>query len=71
MPSLWTIRLSPQAARQLGALPRDQQVLIGRAIDRMQEDPFRGDVQPLRGKKWQGRYRSCSYHLKSPSYTIP
>jgi mRNA-degrading endonuclease RelE of RelBE toxin-antitoxin system len=53
----WTIRLSPQAARQLAALPRDQQVLLGRAIDRMEQDPFQGDVQPLKGKKWQGRYR--------------
>jgi mRNA-degrading endonuclease RelE of RelBE toxin-antitoxin system len=57
MPSHWTIRLSPQAARQLAAMPRDQQVLLVRAIDRMQEDPFQGDVQPLKGKKWQGRYR--------------
>ena len=53
----WTIRLSPPAARQLSVLSRDHQVAIGRAIDRMQNDPFQGDVQPLKGKKWQGRYR--------------
>ena len=23
----------------------------------MQNDPFQGDVQPLKGKQWQGRYR--------------
>jgi mRNA-degrading endonuclease RelE of RelBE toxin-antitoxin system len=23
----------------------------------MAEDPFRGDVKPLRGPQWQGRYR--------------
>jgi mRNA-degrading endonuclease RelE of RelBE toxin-antitoxin system len=57
MPEPWTIRLSPQAARQLAGLPHGQQVLIGRAIDRMQTDPLQGDVQPLRGKQWQGRYR--------------
>ena len=57
MPAPWTIRLSPDAARQLNALPRSQQVLIGKAIERMQTDPFQGDVQPLKGKKWQGRYR--------------
>jgi mRNA-degrading endonuclease RelE of RelBE toxin-antitoxin system len=57
MPEPWTIRLSPQAARQLAGLPRDQQVLIGRAIDRMQSDPFQGDVNPLQGRKWHGRYR--------------
>jgi mRNA-degrading endonuclease RelE of RelBE toxin-antitoxin system len=53
----WTIRLSPPAARQLSVLPRDHQVAIGGAIDRMRNDPFQGDVQPLKGKKWQGRYR--------------
>lgn len=57
MPEPWTIRLSPQATRQLAGLPRDQQVLIGRAIDRMQNDPFQGDVKPLQGRKWHGRYR--------------
>ncbi len=53
----WTIRLSPPVAKQLSVLPRDHQVTIGKAIDRMQNDPFQGDVQPLKGKKWQGRYR--------------
>lgn len=23
----------------------------------MREDPFRGDVKPLKGKQWKGRYR--------------
>jgi mRNA-degrading endonuclease RelE of RelBE toxin-antitoxin system len=53
----WTIRLSPPAAKQLRVLPRGHQATIGKAIDRMQNDPFQGDVQPLKGKKWQGRYR--------------
>lgn len=30
---------------------------MARAIDRMEADPFQGDVRPLRGKKWRGRYR--------------
>lgn len=53
----WTIRLSSLAAEQLRRLPHDQQVMIGRAIDRMSADPFQGDVRPLQGKKWRGRYR--------------
>lgn len=57
MATLWTIRLSPEAAKQLAALPRDQQVMIGRVLDRMAQDPFQGDVQPLKGRKWKGRYR--------------
>jgi mRNA-degrading endonuclease RelE of RelBE toxin-antitoxin system len=32
-------------------------VTIGRAIDRMRQDPFQENVQPLKGKRWQGRYR--------------
>ena len=56
MSTTWTIRLSPEATTQLAALPRDHQVTIGRAIDRMRQDPFQGDVQPLKGKRWQGRY---------------
>lgn len=23
----------------------------------MEEEPFRGNVKPLKGKKWKGRYR--------------
>ena len=57
MPTPLTIRLSPEAARQLGSFPRDHQRIIGHAIDRMQQDPFQGDVQPLKGRKWHGRYR--------------
>ena len=26
-------------------------------MDRMRQDPFEGDVQPLKGKTWQERYR--------------
>lgn len=53
----WTIRLSQDAAKQLSRFPRDHQEMIGRAIDRMGEDPFAGDVVPLKGREWQGRYR--------------
>ena len=51
------IWLSPEATNHLMALPRDHQASIGRTIDRMRQDPFQGDVQPLKGKRWQGRYR--------------
>jgi len=53
----WTVRLSLEAEKQLDRLPRKQQEMIGRAIDRMENDPFQGDVEPLKGKKWKGRYR--------------
>ena len=53
----WTIHLSIEAAKQLSGLPRDRQELIGSAIDQMREDPFQGNMKPLKGKKWKGRYR--------------
>jgi len=56
---LWTIRLSPEAERQLTRLPRDIQQQIATAIDRMGNDPFEGNVKPLKGKQWKGRYRKA------------
>ena len=53
----WTIRFSLDAARQLSKLPRDHQEILAASIDRMREDPFQGEVKPLQGKKWKGRYR--------------
>ena len=53
----WTTRLSRLAAHQLSLLPRNRQKAIGIAIDRMRDDPFQGNVRPLRGRKWKGRFR--------------
>lgn len=53
----WKIILAPQAEDQLANLPRKQQQLICKAIERMCEDPFSGDVRALQGKRWKGRYR--------------
>ncbi|RMF84745.1 MAG: type II toxin-antitoxin system RelE/ParE family toxin [Nitrospinota bacterium] len=53
----WISRLSREAEKQLQRLPRDVQHRIARAIDELEKDPFRGDVLPLKGKKWKGRYR--------------
>jgi mRNA-degrading endonuclease RelE of RelBE toxin-antitoxin system len=53
----WRAELSDTAERQLKRLPRDVQVRLGRAIDELEDDPFRGNVIPLKGRKWQGRYR--------------
>lgn len=50
-----TIRLSEEAEKQFEKLPRDRQRNISEAIDGMKEDPFCGNVKPLKGKEWQGR----------------
>ena len=56
---LWTTRLSSEAEKQLSLLPRDLQQRIGDAIDQMGNDPFRGNVKPLKGREWKGRYRKA------------
>ena len=53
----WTVRLSRDAARQLRRLPQDQQALIRPRLREMRDDPLHGDVIPLKGRRWQGRYR--------------
>lgn len=53
----WSVRLAKEAERQFKRLTGDRQELILAHLREMREDPFRGDVKPLRGKKWKGRYR--------------
>lgn len=45
------------AARQLEKVPRNYRTLLFDKLREMAEDPFRGDVLPLKGEKWKGRYR--------------
>jgi len=53
----WAVELSTSAVKALKKLPRDRQAQIGRAIDEMESDPMAGDVIPLKGKEWKGRFR--------------
>jgi mRNA-degrading endonuclease RelE of RelBE toxin-antitoxin system len=53
----WTIRLSKDAAKQLSHIARTQQEIILARLAEMEEDPFRGDVKPLQGPQWRGRFR--------------
>ena len=53
----WTVRLAKAAARQLSRLPSDHQELLRKHLREMIVDPFHGDVKPLKGKQWKGRYR--------------
>jgi mRNA-degrading endonuclease RelE of RelBE toxin-antitoxin system len=38
-------------------LPRDRQAQIESVIDEMESDPMAGDVIPLKGSEWKGRFR--------------
>jgi mRNA-degrading endonuclease RelE of RelBE toxin-antitoxin system len=53
----WTVELSNEAERDIARLPGEAQKQISKAIDAMQADPFIGDVLPLKGKAWKGRFR--------------
>jgi mRNA-degrading endonuclease RelE of RelBE toxin-antitoxin system len=53
----WAIELSASAIKQLKKLPSDRQAQIAHAIDEMESDPMAGDVIPLKGPEWKGRYR--------------
>ena len=54
---IWTVVLAKEAARQVEDLPQDRQQLIRNHLREMAQDPFAGDVSPLKGKRWKGRYR--------------
>ena len=53
----WAVELSVTAIKELKKLPRDRQTRIVKAIDQMEHDPLAGDVKPLQGPDWKGRYR--------------
>ena len=53
----WTVKLANESAKQPKKLPRDHQALLRRCLQEMSEDSFQGDVKPLKGKQWVGRYR--------------
>lgn len=53
----WAIELSASAVKELRQLPRDRQMRVEHAIDEMEADPLVGDVKPLKGQEWKGRYR--------------
>jgi mRNA interferase RelE/StbE len=51
------VRLAKAATKQLEKLPPDYQTLLLKKLNEMRDDPFQGDVQPLKGKQHKGRYR--------------
>ena len=49
--------MAKEAAKQFRKLPPDRQKFILNHLREMCIDPFYGDVKPLKGKEWKGRYR--------------
>lgn len=56
----WIVHIHDGAARQLKAIPADRRDRILDDIAVFEEDPFRGLVQPLKGKEHKGHYRKVS-----------
>ena len=53
----WAVRLAKEGGRQFKELSPDRLEQILAHLREKREDPFRGDVKPLKGKQWKGRYR--------------
>jgi mRNA-degrading endonuclease RelE of RelBE toxin-antitoxin system len=56
---IWRINVHHAAAKQLEAIPPDRRERILADLREL-EDPFRGLVKPLKGKKCKGLYRKVS-----------
>ena len=56
----WPVDLAEEALKQLKAIPPDRRKRVLDDIRELGEDPFRGLVKPLKGKKFEGRYRKIS-----------
>jgi len=53
----WAVEVSAGAEKDLKRLPSDRRVRVEHAIDGMEKDPLAGDVKPLKGPQWKGRFR--------------
>jgi mRNA-degrading endonuclease RelE of RelBE toxin-antitoxin system len=53
----WAVRISEDAQLFIDNLPDKARRQVSRGIGQLEEDPFRGDVKPLKGKEWKGYYR--------------
>jgi mRNA-degrading endonuclease RelE of RelBE toxin-antitoxin system len=53
----WTVRLANGAQLFIENLPDKARRQVSRSLGQLEEDPFRGDVIPLKGREWKGYYR--------------
>lgn len=59
----WRIFITSAADKQLHRLPLDRQAQISEAINKMEEDPFGGDVDKLKDQEGAWRLRVGSYRI--------
>jgi mRNA-degrading endonuclease RelE of RelBE toxin-antitoxin system len=68
----WRVNVHRGAARQLESVPPDRRERILKDIRELAEDPFRGLVKPLKGKRYKGLFRRASGRYRilfEPIYT--
>jgi mRNA-degrading endonuclease RelE of RelBE toxin-antitoxin system len=53
----WSVELSHAAEKEFKKIPHDRRTRIARAIDELERNPLAGDIIPLKGPEWSGRYR--------------
>jgi mRNA-degrading endonuclease RelE of RelBE toxin-antitoxin system len=53
----WVVRIADDAQLFIQNLPDKARRQVSRSIGELEENPFRGDVKPLKGKEWKGYYR--------------
>jgi mRNA-degrading endonuclease RelE of RelBE toxin-antitoxin system len=53
----WVVRIADDAQLFIQNLPDKTPRQVSRSISQLEEDPFRGDVKPLKGEEWKGYYR--------------
>ena len=53
----WVVKVAEAAQAFIQDLPAKTRRQVSRSITELEQDPFRGDVKPLKGKEWKGFYR--------------
>jgi mRNA-degrading endonuclease RelE of RelBE toxin-antitoxin system len=53
----WIVRIADDAQLFIQNLPDKTRRQVSGSISQLEQDPFQGDVKPLKGKDWKGYYR--------------
>jgi mRNA interferase RelE/StbE len=59
----WKLQIAGPAQKEFRKLPADNQRRVRAALLAMQEDPFRGDIQRLKGQRTAWRRRVGNYRI--------
>ena len=66
----WNLRVAKRAQKELKRLPPKDQSRILAALRQMSENPFFGDIAPLKGQLTGWRRRVGNYRILHPEITL-